>query len=107
MRAGATRPFLDRPAARLCAAAVLLLALGSLAYVHRHDFRRAATPETDAGDPVALCTRDRLAVIDGQLRDGVLTPEQAQLFRARVDALCAAQNRRNGPEGLPPPLLPR
>ncbi|MGO8917143.1 MAG: hypothetical protein ACLQJR_14655 [Stellaceae bacterium] len=107
MRGGASRPpFLDRPAARLCAAGVLLLALGSLAYIHRRDLRPAAAPAAVADDPLAACMQDRLAVIDGQLRDGVLTPEQAQLFRARVDALCAAQHQRSGRDGLPPGLTP-
>jgi hypothetical protein len=103
----AQRAFLDRPIARLCAVAVFLLAAGALAYIHRNDWRpRAAPVAAAADDPIAACMRDRIAVIDGQLRDGVLKPEQAELFRARVDALCQAQNRRSAPDGLPPGLAP-
>jgi hypothetical protein len=101
------RAWLDRPAARLCAIAVFLLCAGALAYLHRNELRPRAAPETAAADdPVAACQRDRLAVIDGQLRDGVLKPEQAELFRARVDALCQAQSRKSAPEGLPPGMAP-
>jgi len=107
MTAAAPRAFLDRPAARLCAVVVFLLAAGALAYLHRHDWRGRAAPATaEAEDPIAACMRDRIAVIDGQLRDGVLKPEQAALFRARVDALCQAQHRPAGPDGLPPGMAP-
>ena len=103
----ARRAFLDRPIARLCAVAVFVLAAGALAYVHRNDWRARDAPiATAADDPIAACMRDRIAVIDGQLRDGVLKPEQAALFRARVDALCQAQNRRSAPDGLAPAQLP-
>jgi hypothetical protein len=97
----AATPFLDRPAARLAGIVVFLLCAGALAYVHRRDLWQAP-----GAAPVAACMHDRLAVIDGQLRDGVIKPEQAQLFRARVEALCAAQNRKAGPEGLPPAMTP-
>jgi hypothetical protein len=100
--------FLDRPAARLCAIVIFALCAAALVYVHRNDLWPAPKVEAGGGgDPLALCMRDRLAVIDGQLRDGVLKPEQAELFRARVDALCQAQNRRSGPEGLPPGMTPQ
>lgn len=99
--------FLDRPAARLGAVVVFLLCAAALVYIHRNDLWPA--PKVAAGgggDPIALCMRDRLAVIDDQLREGVLTPEQAALFRTRVDALCQAQNRRGAPGGLPPGMTP-
>ena len=107
--AGGTRhgAFLDRPIARAGALVVFVLCAASLVYIHRKDIWPA--PKTEAGasdDPIALCMRDRLAVIDAQLRDGVLKPEQAALFRTRVDALCQAQNRRGAPEGLPPGMTP-
>ena len=84
------------------------LCAASLVYIHRKDIWPA--PKVEAGasdDPIALCMRDRLAVIDGQFRDGVLKPEQAALFRTRVEALCQTQNRRGGPEGLPPGMTPQ
>jgi len=100
--------FLDRPAARLWAIVVFVLCAAALLYIHRNDLSPAPKVEAGGGDdPIALCMRDRLAVIDGQLRDGVLKPEQADLFRTRVDALCQAQNRRSGPEGLPPGMPPQ
>ncbi len=99
--------FLDRPAARLCGALVFLICIAALVYLRRDDIWPAPALEAAHGDdPVALCQRDRLAVIDAQLRDGVLKPEQAELFRSRVEALCRAQNRKSGPEGLPPGLTP-
>ena len=103
----AGRAFLDRPAARLCELAVFLLAAAALAYFHRDDLRpKPAGRAVTEDDPVASCMRDRLMVIDEQLKDGVLKPEQAELFRARVDALCQAQNRRGGADALPPGLKP-
>ena len=100
--------FLDRPAARAGALVVFVLCAASLVYIHRKDIWPGPRIETVAGDdPIALCMRDRLAVIDAQLQDGVLKPEQAALFRTRVDALCQAQNRRPGPEGLPPGMTPQ
>ena len=99
--------FLDGPAARLCALVVVVLCGAALVYIHRSDLWPRPKVAGGGGDPIALCMRDRLAVIDGQLRDGVLKPEQADLFRARVDALCQAQNRRSGPEGLPPAMAPQ
>ena len=101
------RAFLDRPAARLCALAVFVLCAAALFYIHRNDIWPPPKAEAVGGDdPIALCMRDRLAVIDAQLRDGVLKPEQAELFRTRVEALCQAQNSRGGPEGLPPGMTP-
>jgi hypothetical protein len=100
--------FLDRPVARLCALVVFVLCGAALVYIHRNDLWPGPKVEAGGGgDPIALCMRDRLAVIDGQLRDGVLKPEQADLFRTRVDALCQAQNRRSGPQGLPPGMAPQ
>jgi len=100
--------FLDRPAARAVALVVFALCAASLVYIDRKDIWPAPKVEAGGGgDPIALCMRDRLAVIDAQLRDGVLKPAQAELFRTRVDALCQAQNRRGGPEGLPPGMTPQ
>jgi hypothetical protein len=98
--------FLDRPLARLCAVVVLALCAAALVYIHRNDLWPAPKVAAGGGDPVAHCMRDRLAVIDGQLQDGVLTPDQAALVRTRVDALCQAQNRRGAPDGLPPGMTP-
>ncbi len=99
--------FLDRPAARLLGALVFLLCAAALVYLHREDIWPAPAVEAAHGDdPLALCLHDRLAVIDAQLRDGVLKPEQAELFRSRVEALCRAQNRKSGPGDLPPGLTP-
>jgi hypothetical protein len=100
--------FLDRPVARLCGIVVFALCAAALVYVHRNDLWPAVKVEAGgSSDPIALCMHDRLAVIDGQLRDGVLKPEQAELFRTRVDALCQAQNRRSGPADLPPDMTPQ
>jgi hypothetical protein len=100
------RSSLDRRPARIVALAVFLLCAAALAYLHRNDFRPSAAPATAAGDdPLAACERDRLVAIDRDLRDGALKPDQADLFRARVDALCRAQQRRDA-GGVPPGMSP-
>jgi hypothetical protein len=94
--------FLDGAAARLCAFGVSLLCIAALLWIHRDElFPRMAT---SAADPGAACVQERGAAIDEQLRQGVIQPGQAELFRNRVAALCAAQGRRE--EGGVPVLAP-
>jgi hypothetical protein len=104
--AAARARFLDGAAARLCALGVFLLCVGALLWIHRDElFPHAATAEAD---PVAACLAERGATIDEQLRQGVIQPAQAELFRNRVAALCAAQARREagGAPALAPGLPP-
>lgn len=99
------RAFLDRPAARLVAALVILLCAGLLAYIHRDDIRRYVGADLDAesdvrGDPAAACIEQRFAEIDGMIDEGVVDPGQADLFRQRAEAMCRATQG----DGTGPPL---
>jgi hypothetical protein len=94
--------FLDGAAARLCALGVCLTCVGLLLWIHRDELFPAAA--TGGADPVAACIRERGAAIDEQIRQGVIQQAQAELFRNRVAALCAAQSRRE--EGGVPALAP-
>jgi len=91
---------LDRPAARVAAFGVFLLAVGALAWMHRDDiFPPEAVP---ADDPVALCVAGRWAGIDEMVADGTVDTARAELFKSRVEALCQAQ----AGQGSGPPKLP-
>jgi hypothetical protein len=94
--------FLDGAAARLCALGICLLCVALLLWIHRDQLFPSAT--TRAADPVAACVQERGVAIDEQLRQGVIQQAQAELFRNRVAALCAAQARRG--EGGVPALAP-
>jgi len=88
------RGALDRPAARLVALAVFLLAAGALGWFHRDDiFPPAAVPLAD--DPAALCIAERWAGIDAMAADGTIDAARAKLFKARAEALCRSQAGAN------------
>ena len=99
--------FLDRPAARVVAALVILLCAALLAYIHRDDVGTLAgidPPEradTAPDDPAAACIDQRFAEIDGMIADGVVGEEQAAMFRQRAEAMCRATT---GDGGSAPPL---
>jgi hypothetical protein len=89
--------FLDRPAARFCALAVAILALAGIALLLRQDLVAGAAKE----DPFAACVNDRMATVDKQRQESVITAAQADLFKSRISALCAAQTRRQEEDILP------
>lgn len=104
------RSFLDRPAARLVALAVILLCGASLAYLHRDDIW--ATPEKPAaiadGDPAAPCIDKRFADIDNMLTEGTIETAQAELFKQRAEAMCRDTQGGNSSSAPPlPGLLPK
>lgn len=77
---------LDRPAARVIAALIALVALGLLAWLIYIDNR---------GDPaVTACIRRQTAAVERARDQGSLPPDAAQRFLAKVAESCAAQ--RNG-----------
>lgn len=86
----ARRSALDRPAARLAAFGVFLLAAGALGWFHRDDI---LPPEVAprAGDPAAACIAERRAVIDAMAADGTIDPVRATAFKASAEALCRSQ----------------
>lgn len=105
MTAPDRRAFLDRPAARLLAALVILLCSTLLAYVHRDDLRAVDPPgdaEGPSADPAAPCIEQRFAEIDAMVEDGVTDDEQAALFKQRALAMC----RSTTGDGSQAPPLP-
>jgi hypothetical protein len=93
--------FLDRPAARLCAVGVALLAAAALGVMHRDDLFPPEQAAVNADDPVARCLAKRATDIDKMAADGTITAEQAALFKSRAEALC--QDQVGGGSGPPPP----
>lgn len=88
--------FLDRPAARVLAALVIVLCGTLLAYLHRDDLRTVGAVGKDArnweasGDPAVPCIAERFAEIDGMVEEGVVDDAQADLFKTRAEAMCRA-----------------
>lgn len=99
--------FLDRPAARVVAAVVILLCGALLAYIHRDDLRVAGSSADvdgvsgDADDPATPCIQQRFAEIDTMVDEGVADSDQAALFKKRAEAMCRATT---GDSGQAPPL---
>ncbi len=90
----ASRSALDRPAARMAAAAVFLLAAGALGWFHRDDILPPAAAPL-AADPAAACIAERGAVIDAMAADGTIDAARAQQFKASAEALCRARTGAN------------
>ncbi|MEM7041887.1 MAG: hypothetical protein AAF543_03645 [Pseudomonadota bacterium] len=99
--------FLDRPAARVLAALVILLCAALLVYIHRDDVRTLTGADQGQGsgaasdDPAAACIEQRFAEIDGMVEEGVVGDEQAATFKQRAEAMCRATT---GDGGSAPPL---
>ena len=93
-RPAKSRSALDRPAARLVALGVFLLAAAALGWFHRDDI---LPPEAvpPAEDPAAACIAERWAVIDTMAADGTIDGSRAQQFKASAEALCRAQSGAN------------
>jgi len=96
---------LDRPLARVAALGVFAAMLALLAVIHRDDLFGAPTAATvpaspadlpspaeagfaKAGQAYAACLAARHGQIDGMAADGVVTADQAALFKTRAEALC-------------------
>lgn len=92
----AAQSVLDRPAARVVAGLVALLALGLLGWLVYIDNRQ---------DPaLAACIKERSAAIAAAREKGALDASIAERFLARVAASCEAQLREGGGAGALPPL---
>ena len=86
----ASHAALDRPAARVAALGVFLVAAGVLGWFHRDDiFPPADAPRAD--DPAAACIAERWAGIDAMAADGTIDAARATLFKSRAEALCWSQ----------------
>jgi hypothetical protein len=57
----------------------------------------------DADDPFARCFAERSAQVDRMLAEDVIEEAQAELFKARAEAMCRAQAEG---EGNAAPVLP-
>ena len=98
--------FLDRPAARALALAVILLCVASLAYLHRDDlFPKPEDTAIAADDPAAACIEERFAGIDEMVADGTINMSQAELFKQRAEAMCRDTRGGNNPQASPLPGL--
>jgi hypothetical protein len=96
------RSVLDGPAARLAALGVFGLCAAALVYIHRDDIwpPPAAEAEAEAGDPAAArCIAERFAQVNAMVDDGIIGPEQVELFKSRAAAFCQAQAEGGGPPG--------
>ena len=100
-----TTHFLDRPAARWCAAAVFLLCAAALAYIHRDDLRGGTESAAGAGGgPLAACMQARGAEIEKMRQEGLLKPDQAERALSQLEPICRAQLNMDQPSGAPPAL---
>jgi hypothetical protein len=89
------RSFLDRPIARVLAAAVFLGCVAALVYLERSD-------QSAADDPFARCFAERAEDIDQMVADNVIDQAQAEQFKSRAEAMCRATVE--GSERVAPPL---
>jgi hypothetical protein len=100
--AEARRHFLDRPSARVVAAAVCLGCVAALAWLERERFWPSARGDAGADDPFADCFADRAAQIDRMQMEGMIEAAQAELFKTRAEAMCRAETA--GPDTGAPAL---
>ena len=93
MASAAGHSFLDRPAARLVAVLVAVLAGAALAWINRDAFLPAHDATTvKAGNPqLAACLADRIGAVDRMRQEGVINERQYNEFRGRAEAFCTAQ----------------
>ena len=99
MAARVRRHFLDRPAARVLAAAVCVACVAALAWLERD---RVWPTRTAGDDPFARCFAERAGQIDRMRTDGLIEEAQAELFKTRAEAMCRAET--TGAGAGPPPL---
>jgi hypothetical protein len=79
--------FADTAAARGIAALVLVLVILSLIWLHRHDLFLSEQPA--ASNPaLAACIAERVGHVETMQDEGVITPQQAESFRARAIQFC-------------------
>jgi hypothetical protein len=93
-----SRPFLDRPIARVCALGVVVGVAGVLLAMHWDDL--FAEPPADpavAGNPaLAACLEKRRGDVAEMLETGTITEAQAEQFRARAEDFCHARHGQSG-----------
>ena len=90
------RPFLDRPIARVLAAAVFLGCIAALAWLERERLWPGAPGATAADDRFLRCLAERSGQIDQMLAEGLIQAAQAELFKTRAEAMCRAETQDPG-----------
>jgi hypothetical protein len=95
--------FLDRPAARVLAAAVCVGCIAALAWLERERFWPTASSGTGANEPFVRCFAERAAQIDRMQADGAIDAARAELFKSRAEAMCRAETAGAGASAPPLP----
>ena len=95
------RSVLDRPLARVIAAAVFLGCAAALVYLERERLWPAGGEQTATDAPFVRCFVERAAQIDQMLADDLIKADQAALFKGRAEAMCRAESPG---AGAPAPL---
>ncbi|MBE9557402.1 MAG: hypothetical protein IMF08_11145 [Proteobacteria bacterium] len=83
---------LDRPAARLVAAAIALAGMAFLGWIHRNDLfppEPGATPGDPGQAAFQACFAPQAARIAKDAESDLISEAQATLFRGRAEAFCA------------------
>lgn len=97
---------LDGRTARIAAAAIALAGLAFLGWIHRADLfppEPGADPANPAQAAFSACFAPQAARIAKDRESGLITQDQATLFRNRAEAICAdrAAKGSGGGPGLP------
>ena len=86
---------LDRPAARLAAALVVLACVGLILFVNWHTMfpppKKKADDDANLNPEFVACRNERLATVEKMKQDGVISEEQFSQFSARAVESCAGQ----------------
>ena len=80
--------FLDTAPARLLAAAICIAAIAMIVLLQMGYLMRGSASD----GPFTQCLTDRAAKIDAMVSEGVVSEQQAALFRSRAEALCRTQH---------------
>jgi len=84
--------FLDGCFARILAGVVIVICVGSLAYLNRDKLTGPAAQETSGLNPAFVKCRDtRVAQVDKMLADGVIKQDRHQVFKQRAIEACTGQ----------------
>jgi hypothetical protein len=103
----AKKHFLDRLAARILAALIILLCGTLLTYIHRDDvllvlgLQEASVADDASTDPASACIEQRFADIGGMVGEGIVKAEQALMFKKRAEAMCRSTEGQGGEAPLP------
>ena len=95
--------FLDTVAARILALLVFLACAGALVWLNREAWLGFGPQQTAAEQALAQCVAERSDDIEHMRQEGVIGDDQAEQFRSRAEAMCAAIAGGGGGAGLGEP----